>query len=182
MHIHFKVNNSFNYPHRAPLPPTEPHLRSVPGPERVLIEPLGKLVFLPIESDRRDGTRRCLQRVLSSPFRLQVWRVPANRSRVRDTSLVLAFVSRARCRIAVNYPPLWSTIIIDRSDDEYLELFLDRPGKELLDIILLDTLTPTAHIEGLLIDHAHHLKSLVGHSEEPELIGGTPIGTPRYPL
>ena len=89
----------------------------------------------------------------------------------RDAPLVLAFVSSAWCQIAVNYPPLWSTIIIDRSEDdclERIELFLDRSGRELLDVVFLDTVTPTARLEALLIGHAHRLKSLVGHSEGAE--------------
>ena len=105
----------------------------------------------------------------------------------RDAPLVLAFVSRAWCQIAVNYPPLWSTIIIDRSEGDYLEriqLFLDRSGKELLDIILLDAVTPTAHLEGLLIEHAHRLRTLVGHSERTDWrkfpLGQLPSG--RFPL
>ena len=105
---------------------------------------------------------------LEDPLDLGRLTVPARETIAgyRDAPLALTFVSRAWCQIAVNYPPLWSTIIIDRSEGDFLErieLFLDRSGKELLDIILLDAVTPAAHLEGLLIEHAHRLKSLVGH-------------------
>jgi len=89
----------------------------------------------------------------------------------RDAPLVLASVSSAWCQIAVNYPLLWSTIIVDRSEDDYLErihLFLNRSGKLLLDIVLLDPVTSTSHLKDLLIEHAHRVKTLVGHSAETE--------------
>jgi len=89
----------------------------------------------------------------------------------RDAPLVLASVSRLWCQIAVHYPLLWSTIIIDRSEDDYLErirLFLNRSGKLLLDIVLLDPVTPTEPLKELLIEHAHRFRTLVGHSAETE--------------
>ena len=76
-----------------------------------------------------------------------------------------------RCQIAVHYPLLWSTIIVDRSEGDYLErihLFLNRSGKLLLDIVLLDPVTPTAHLKNLLIEHAHRFKTLVGHAAGTE--------------
>jgi len=87
----------------------------------------------------------------------------------RDAPLILASVSRNWCYLAVNYPLLWSTIIIDRSEDGYLErihLFLNRSGQVPLDIVLLDHVTPTAHFQDLLLKHAHRFKTLVGHSAE----------------
>ena len=86
----------------------------------------------------------------------------------RDAPLVLASVSRDWCQIAVHYPLLWSTIIVDRSEDDYLErihLFLNRSGKVLLDIVLLDPVTPMPHLKDILIEHAHRIKTLVGHAE-----------------
>ena len=87
----------------------------------------------------------------------------------RDVPLILASVSRTWCQIAVNHPLLWSTIIIDRSEDDYLErihLFLNRSGDVLLDVVLLDHVTPTDHLQDLLLKHAHRFKTLVGHSAE----------------
>ena len=89
----------------------------------------------------------------------------------RDAPLVLASVSRGWCQIAVHYPLLWSTIIVDRSEDDYLEriqLFLNRSGKLLLDIVLLDPVTPTGRLKDLSIEHAHRFRTLVGHSAETE--------------
>ena len=83
----------------------------------------------------------------------------------RDAPLILAAVSRDWCRIAVNYPPIWSTIVIDQSEDDYLErihLFLDRSGKELLDIILLGDLTLTTHLKDILIKYAGRFRTLIG--------------------
>jgi len=87
----------------------------------------------------------------------------------RDAPLILASVNRTWCQIAVNHPLLWSTIIIDRSEDDYLEriyLFLNRSGKVPLDIVLLDQITPTTPLQGLLLKHAHRFKTFVGHSAE----------------
>ena len=86
-------------------------------------------------------------------------------SGLRDAPLLLASVSRDWCRIAVNYPPLWSTVITDRLEDEGLErihLFLDRSGKELLDIILFADIKLTTHLKDLLLTHADRFKTLVG--------------------
>jgi len=83
----------------------------------------------------------------------------------RDAPLILTSVSIGWCHIAANNPLLWSTIIIDRSEDDYLErihLFLDRSGNLLLDVILLDPITPAAPLHSLLIRHAHRFKALVG--------------------
>ena len=88
----------------------------------------------------------------------------------RDAPLILASVSRSWCDIATSYPPLWSTIFIDQLEDECLErilLFLDRSGKELLDIILLDPVTPTADLRDILMKHSHRFKTLVGLSAKP---------------
>ena len=85
----------------------------------------------------------------------------------RDAPLVLASVSRAWCDIVTNYPPLWSTIFIDRLEDEYLErihLFLDRSGRELLDIILLNPVVLTEHLSDILMEHENRFKTLVGIS------------------
>ena len=87
----------------------------------------------------------------------------------RDGPLILASVSRDWCQIAVNYPPLWSTIVIDQSEDDCLErihLFLDRSGEGPLDIVLLSGVTPTIHLKDILIENAHRFKTLVGHSAE----------------
>ena len=84
---------------------------------------------------------------------------------LRDAPLILASVSRDWCQIAVNYPPLWSTVIIDQSEDDCLErihLFLDRSGKELLDIILFKYINLTTHLKGLLMTYADRFKTLVG--------------------
>jgi len=92
----------------------------------------------------------------------------------RDVPLILASVSRTWCQIAVNQPLLWSTIIIDRSEDDYLErvhLFVNRSGKAPLDIVLLDHVTPTAPLQDLLLKHAHRFKTLVGHSAETSFEG-----------
>jgi len=87
----------------------------------------------------------------------------------RDAPLILASVSRTWCQIAASHSLLWSTIIIDRSEDDYLErihLFLNRSDNVLLDIVLLDHVTPTARLQDLLLKHAHRFKTLVGHSAE----------------
>jgi len=88
----------------------------------------------------------------------------------RDAPLILASVSRTWCQIVVNNPLLWSTIIIDRSEDDYLErihLFLNHSGKVPLDIVLFDHVTPTAHLQDLLLKHAHRFKTFVGHWAVP---------------
>ena len=85
----------------------------------------------------------------------------------REAPLILASVSRNWRHIAVNYPLLWYTIIIDLSEDDDVErihLFLNRSGKELLDVVLLDHVTPTTRLQDLLLKHAHRFKTLVGHS------------------
>ena len=87
----------------------------------------------------------------------------------RDGPLILTSVSRDWYQIVVNYPPLWSTILIDQSEDDCLEriqLFLDRSGKELLDIVLLKGVELTIHLKSLLIESADRFKTLVGHSTE----------------
>ena len=92
----------------------------------------------------------------------------------RDGPLILASVSRDWCQIAINFPPLWSTIVIDQSEDDCLErirLFLDRSGKEFLDIVLLTGVKPNIHLKYILIEHAHRFKTLVGRS--------TKSGSPR---
>ena len=104
----------------------------------------------------------------------------------RDVPLVLASVSRAWCDIVTNSPPLWSTIFIDQSEGECLErihLFLDRSGKEPLDIILLDPVTPTGYLSDILMEHANRFKSLVGLSAHPSPFGSglsriEPLETP----
>ena len=83
----------------------------------------------------------------------------------RDAPLLLASVSRSWCQIAINYPPLWSTIIIDQSEDDYLEriqLFLDNCGKELLDVILLYRATPALRLKAFLMGNSHRIRTLVG--------------------
>ena len=83
--------------------------------------------------------------------------------------LILASVSRAWCQIATNYPPLWSTILIDQSEDDYLEriqLFLDRSGKEHLDIILLDHTTPTLRLSHFLAKYADRFRTIAGLADE----------------
>ena len=88
----------------------------------------------------------------------------------QSAPLILASVSRARYQVATEYPPLWSTIIIDQSDGDYLErihLSLDRFGQELLDIILLDHATPTLRLNNFLVKYAHCFKTLVGLSARP---------------
>jgi hypothetical protein len=85
-------------------------------------------------------------------------------ARSRDAPLILASVSRAWCEIATTYPPLWSTIIIDQSEEDYLErmdLFLDRSGKELLDVVLLYYGPRALHLEDFLMGHADRLNSFV---------------------
>ena len=87
---------------------------------------------------------------------------------LRDAPLILASVSRDWCRIAVNYPPLWSTVITDQSEDDCLDrihLFLDRSGKELLDIILFEDIKLTTHLKDLLLTHADRFKTLVGPAQ-----------------
>ena len=87
----------------------------------------------------------------------------------RDGPLILTSVSRDWCQIVVNYPPLWSTILIDQSEDNCLErirLFFDRSGKELVDIILLKDVELTIHLKNLLMENADRFKTLVGHSTE----------------
>jgi len=88
----------------------------------------------------------------------------------RDAPLILVSVSRTWYDIATNYPPLWSTIFIDQLEGERLQrilLFLDRSGKELLDIILLDPVTPTEDLRNILMKHSHRFKSFVGLSAKP---------------
>jgi len=83
----------------------------------------------------------------------------------RDAPLLLASVSRSWCQIAINYPPLWSTIVIDQSENDFLEriqLFLDNCGKELLNIILLCRATPTLRLKEFLMENSHRIKTLVG--------------------
>ena len=46
---------------------------------------------------------------------------------------------------------------------ERVYLFLDRSGKELLDIILLSDVSPTIHLRELLMEHADRFKTLIGH-------------------
>jgi len=80
-----------------------------------------------------------------------------------DGPLILASVSRNWCQIATTYAPLWSTILIDQSDGDYMEqihLFFDRSGKGLLDIILFDLQIPTAHLRSVLMQHAEHVKTV----------------------
>ena len=89
----------------------------------------------------------------------------------RDGPLILASVNRDWCQIAVSYPPLWSTIVIDQSEDDCLErirLFLDRSGEGLLDVIVLIGVTPTIHLKDILMEHAHRFKTLVGFSTKFE--------------
>ena len=84
---------------------------------------------------------------------------------LRDAPLILASVSRGWCRIAVNYPPLWSTVIIDQWEDDCLErihLSFDRSGKELLDIILFKDIKLTTPLENLLMTYSDRFKTLVG--------------------
>ena len=88
-------------------------------------------------------------------------------ARFRDGPLILTSVSRDWSQIVVNYPPLWSTILIDQSEDNCLErihLFLDRSGKELLDIVLLKDVELTIHLKNLLMANVDRFKALVGHS------------------
>jgi hypothetical protein len=83
--------------------------------------------------------------------------------------LILASVSKTWCRIATNYSPLWSTIFIDQSEGDYperIQLFLDRSGKEPLEIILLDHTTPTPHLNDFLVEYADRFKTLVGLADE----------------
>jgi hypothetical protein len=83
----------------------------------------------------------------------------------REAPLLLTSVSRAWCQIAINYPPLWSTILVDQSEDDYLEriqLFLDNCGQELLDIILLFRATPTLRLKDFLTENSHRIGTLVG--------------------
>ena len=62
-----EVSNSLNNLHRTPLPPTKFPLRyALPSPKYILIEPVGKSVFLPDEPHWRGGTCRRIQRVLST--------------------------------------------------------------------------------------------------------------------
>ena len=101
-----------------------------------------------------------------------MWTLPSSEiiAGCRDGPLILASVSRAWCQIAINYPLLWSRIFIDQSDDDYLEriqLFLDRSGRVLLDIILFGHATPTLHLRDFLTKHSGRLKTVVGLSAEP---------------
>ena len=100
------------------------------------------------------------------------WRIPASETIAgyRDAPLILASVCRSWYQIATSYPRLWSTIIIDQSEDDYLtriQLFLDRSGGELLDIILLDHETPTLRLNKFLMEHAHCFKTFVGLPARP---------------
>jgi hypothetical protein len=82
----------------------------------------------------------------------------------QDDPLVLTSVSRTWCEIATKYPPLWSTIIIDRLEEDGLErvhLFLDRSGKELLDIVLLYYGTPSLLFADFLMEHADRFKTFM---------------------
>ena len=83
----------------------------------------------------------------------------------QDGPLILTSVSRYWCQIAVDHPPLWSTILIDQSEDclERIHLFLDRSGKQPLDIILFNDAAPTIHLKDLLLEHADRFKALIGH-------------------
>jgi hypothetical protein len=83
--------------------------------------------------------------------------------------LILASVSRAWSQIATNYSPLWSTILIDQSESDYLErihLFLNLSGQEPLDIILLDHTTPTLHLNDFLVEYANRFRTLVSLAAE----------------
>jgi hypothetical protein len=78
--------------------------------------------------------------------------------------LVLTSVSRKWCQIAATYPPFWSTILIDQSEEDCLErihLFLDRSGKELLEIVLLCDGTPRLPFRDFLMNHAERFKTFV---------------------
>jgi len=77
--------------------------------------------------------------------------------------LILASVSRNWCHIVATHPPLWSTIFIDQSENDHLErihLFLNRSGKELLDIILVDPTSYNTHLRDVLMEHPDRFKSL----------------------
>jgi hypothetical protein len=55
------------------------------------------------------------------------------------------------------------TILIDQSENDYLErihLHLDRSGKELLDIVLLNPTTPTECLRYYIMEHGDRFKSL----------------------
>ena len=86
-----------------------------------------------------------------------------------DSPLILAPVSGDWCRIATTYPPLWSTIFIANDYLERISLFLDRSGKEPLDIILSGPKPPTVHTENFLIEHGHRFKTLIYLSDESEI-------------
>jgi hypothetical protein len=78
--------------------------------------------------------------------------------------LVLTSVSIKWGQIAATYPPLWTTILIDQSEEDCLEqvqLFLDCSGKELLDIVLLYHGTPNLPLTDFLIGHADRFKTFV---------------------
>jgi hypothetical protein len=96
--------------------------------------------------------------------------IPSGKSIVghRDTPLILASVSRSWCDIAANFPPLWSTIIVDQSEQDHLErvyLFLDRSNKEPLEIILLDHESRiTRGLLDIITGHADRFKTLVSLS------------------
>jgi hypothetical protein len=85
----------------------------------------------------------------------------------QDGPLVLASVSRAWCKIATTYPRLWSTILIDQSEADCLErihLFLDRSGKELLDIVFMYYGTPSQSLTDFLMEHADRFKTFLALS------------------
>src|SRR6266404_1170522 len=97
------------------------------------------------------------------------WKIPTSEiiSGYRDAPLILASVCKRWYQISTAYPRLWSTIIVDQSEDDYLtriQLFLDRSGRELLEIVLLNHETPMLRLNDFLIDHAHRFKTLVGYS------------------
>jgi hypothetical protein len=80
----------------------------------------------------------------------------------QDGPLVLTSVSRRWCQIATMYPLLWSTILIDQSQVDCLErihLFLDRSGKEPLNIVLLYYGTPSLPVTDFLMEHADRFKT-----------------------
>jgi len=95
------------------------------------------------------------------------WRMPSSEiiAGYQYAPLILASVSRAWCHIATKYPPLWSTILIDQSESDYLErihLFLDRSGQEFLDVILIDHTIPSLHLNNFLVEYEDRFKTVVG--------------------
>ena len=107
-----------------------------------------------------------------SPWSEWRWTIPASEiiAGYRGAPLILASVCRAWYQIATTYPRLWSIIIIDQSEDDYLtrlQLFLDRSGREPLEVILLDHETPTLRLNEFLMEHAHRFKTLVGLPARP---------------